>query len=61
MERKNLELKVTQISGFLRASSNKERKWEWPMCDILKATDEKERVGLAVQEKPGRWNAVIMV
>lgn len=31
------------------------------MCDILKATDEKERVGLAVQEKPGRWNAVIMV
>lgn len=52
---------MTQISGLLCASSNKERKWEWPMCDILKATDEKERVGLVVQEKPECRNAVIMV
>lgn len=61
LEWKNLELQVTQISGLLCAASNKERKWEWPTCDILKATDEKERVELAVQEKPGRWNVVIMV
>lgn len=52
---------MTQIPGLLRASSVKERKWEWPTCDILKATDEKERVELAVKEKTGRWNAVIMV
>ena len=52
---------MTQISGLLRASSDKERKWEWPTCDILKATDEKERVGSGVQEKPGHRNAFIMV
>lgn len=52
---------MTQIPGLLRAASVEERKWEWPTCDILKATDEKERVELAVQEKPGRWNVVIMV
>lgn len=52
---------MTQIPGLLRAASVEERKWEWPTCEILKATDEKERVELAVQEKPGCWNVVIMV
>lgn len=50
-----------EISGLLSAYCKKEGKGEQALCDILKATDEKERVGLVVQEKPGYRNAVIMV